>query len=163
VSRLERSKRVDASPDLVWAVLADFGRISAWVPLIQHSCLLSDQTDGVGAVRRVQIARQTLVERVVTWAPGRELAYDIEGLPPFVGTARNTWRLVAMGDDSTDVVLTTDIDTGPNPAKMLIAKKVLERMALASDLMLAGLAAAAPERRDSAPQDTRHDEVKEEA
>lgn len=144
MSRLERSTTVDAPPERVWEVLADFGAIATWVPMIQHSCLLSDQTERPGAVRRVQIARQTLVERVVTWRPGHELAYDIEGLPPIVGTARNTWRLSpAGGGERTDVALATEIDTGPNPVKLLVAKKVLERMALASELMLAGLAAAA--------------------
>lgn len=144
MSRLERSATVAAAPDRVWEVLADFGAIATWVPMIQHSCLLSEQTEHPGTVRRVQIARQTLVERVVTWRPGTELAYDIEGLPPIVGTARNTWRLTPAGDGgaSTHVVLTTEIETGPNPVKQLVAKKVLERMALASDMMLAGLANA---------------------
>jgi hypothetical protein len=125
----------------VWAVLADFGAIANWVPMIQHSCLLSEQIELPGTIRRVQIARQTLVERVVTWKPSRELAYDIEGLPPIVGTARNTWRLVPAAH-GTEVVLTTEIETGPNPVKVFVAKKVLERMAMASDSMLAGLATA---------------------
>lgn len=142
MSHLERTTTVAAPPERVWEVLADFGAIATWVPMIQHSCLLSEQTEHPGTVRRVQIARQTLVERVVTWRPTQELAYDIEGLPPIVGTARNTWRLTASADGAgTDVVLTTEIDTGTNPVKRLVAKKVLERMALASDMMLAGLTA----------------------
>jgi len=141
VSRLERSTTVAAPPERVWEVLADFGAIAEWVPMIQHSCLLSEQTEHPGTVRRVQIARQTLVERVVTWRPARELAYDIEGLPPIVGTARNTWRLTPFGG-GTDVTLTTEIETGPNPVKRFAAKKALERMATASDFMLAGLASA---------------------
>lgn len=145
MSRLERHAQVAAAPDRVWAVLANFGAISQWVPLIQHSCLLSEQTEGIGVVRRVQIARQTLVERVVTWQPEHELAYDIEGLPAVVGVARNTWRLVPANEGrSTDVVLVTELDPGRNPAKRLVSKKVLERMAFASEMMLAGLVAAAP-------------------
>lgn len=150
MSRLERSTTVAAPPDRVWAVLADFGALASWVPLIAHSCLLSEQTEHPGTVRRVQIARQTLVETVVVWRPGRELAYDIDGLPPIVGTPRNTWRLTADGD-ATHVALTTEIDTGHNPVKALVAKKVLERMALASDFMLAGLAATAPNLPSEAP------------
>lgn len=141
MSSLERSSTVAAPPERVWDVLADFGAIASWVPMIQHSCLLSEQTEHPGTVRRVQIARQTLVERVVVWRPAQELAYDIEGLPPIVGTARNTWRLTPV-DGGTHIVLTTEIATGPNPVKRLVATKVLERMALASDMMLAGLATA---------------------
>lgn len=136
--QLDKSLAIDASPAVAWSVLADFGAIASWVPLIGHSCLLSDQADGVGAVRRVQIARQVLVERVVTWEPERALAYDIEGLPPIVGTARNSWQLTPTAT-GTDVSLTTTIDTGTNPAKKFVANKVLERMSLASDMMLAGL------------------------
>lgn len=155
MSRLERATTVDAPPERVWEVLADFGAIATWVPMIQHSCLLSAQTERPGTVRRVQIARQTLVERVVTWRPREELAYDIEGLPPIVGTARNTWRLTGLGDGAgghTRVELTTEIDAGANPVKRLVARKVLERMALASDLMLAGLATAvAPAAQEDTP------------
>lgn len=138
MTAIERSATVDAAPGDVWAVLADFGALSTWVPMIQHSCLLSEQHEGVGTIRRVQIARQTLVERVTVWEPPHTLGYGIEGLPPMVGAARNTWR-ITPGTTGTDVVLTTEIDTGRNPAKTLIARKVLERMAVASELMLAGL------------------------
>jgi carbon monoxide dehydrogenase subunit G len=141
VSAVERTGTVAAPPDAVWTVLADFGGISEWVPMIQHSCLLSEQTDGVGTVRRVQVGMQTLVERVTTWNPPSELVYDIEGLPPIVGTARNSWRITPTRAGS-DVVLTTEIDTGRNPVKALIARKVLERMAVASEMMLAGLTSA---------------------
>lgn len=145
-----RTSHIAGSPEAIWEVLADFGAIAEWVPMIQHSCLLSEQTEHPGTVRRVQIARQTLVERVVTWRPARELAYDIEGLPPMVGTARNTWRLTPSGD-GTDVTLTTEIETGPNPVKRFAATKALERMATASDFMLAGLATAvAPAPEDPA-------------
>ena len=155
MSRLERSATVAAPPGRVWEVLADFGALANWVPMIQHSCLLSEQTDGTGTVRRVQIGRQALVERVVAWRPPQELAYDVEGLPPIVGTARTTWRLTPAGaepGDGTDVVLTTEIDTGPNPVKLFVARKVLERMGLAADLMLAGLGAAvAPAPQEESP------------
>lgn len=141
MSQAARSTTVDAPPQECWAVLADFGAISAWVPLIQHSCLLSETTGGPGAVRRVQIARQTLVERVVAWNPDERLAYDIDGLPPIVGTARNTWTLAPTPEGGTQVTLTTEIPTGRNPLKRFVAGKVLERMTLASEMMLAGLEA----------------------
>ena len=140
MSKLVRETVVPAPVESVWRVLADFGNISAWVPLVGHSCLLSEQTSGPGTVRRVQIARQALVERVTEWDEPRTLTYSIEGLPPMVGTATNRWRLDPAGA-VTEVNLTTEIVTGPNPAKRIVAAKALERMAIASDAMLAGLAA----------------------
>ncbi len=142
MSVMEKSTTIEASPRSVWMVLADFGALATWVPMMQHSCLLSDQTEGVGTVRRVQIGRQTLVERVNVWEPANVLAYAIEGLPPMVGAATNTWRITANATGC-DVKLTTEIHTGRNPVKTLIASKVLERMAVASESMLSALAATA--------------------
>ncbi|MFV0316693.1 MAG: SRPBCC family protein [Microthrixaceae bacterium] len=149
MTRLACASVIAAPPSVIWDALADFGNISRWVPLVQHSCLLSDQQGGAGAVRRVQIARQTLVERVTRWDAPESLAYTIEGLPPIVGTATNTWILTPAGE-VTEVTVTTAIETGFNPAKKLIASKVLERMSLASDAMLAGLNAEVA-RRGEAP------------
>lgn len=122
----------------IWSVLADFPVISHWVPLIQHSCTLSQQRSGVGAVRRVQIAQQTLVETVTVWEPDTQLSYTIDGLPPIVGTATNTWRL-EPSKRGVLVTLTTDIPTGRNPVRKLAATKALERMSIASNSMTSGL------------------------
>lgn len=154
MSSAERSITISAPPEACWAVLAEFGAISSWVPLVGHSCLLSEVTSGPGAVRRVQIARQALVERVVAWNPNERLSYDIEGLPPIVGRARNTWTLTPAPEGGTEVTLTTHIPTGRNPVKRFVAGKVLERMSLASQMMLAGLDTAATARAATSHADT---------
>ena len=46
----ERSGVIDAPPDRVWKLLADYGAIASWAPNVDHSCLLTDRADGVGAV-----------------------------------------------------------------------------------------------------------------
>ena len=134
-----RGTTVDASPDEVWAVLADFDRISHWAADVDHSSYLSDQTEGVGTVRRVQVGRTVLVERVTEWDPPRFLAYDLEGLPPVVGGATNRWALRADGS-GTAVLLTSTVDPGVNPPGRLVAPLLARRLAKASDGMLAGLA-----------------------
>ena len=142
MSSAEQTTTITAPPDEVWAVLADFGAIATWVPMIQHSCLLSDVETGPGAVRRVQIARQTLVERVTAWEPGRAPGLRHRGAP--ADRRHGEQHMDARspgGDDQTEVTLTTEIPTGRNPVKRLIAGKVLERMSLASQMMLAGLTA----------------------
>ncbi len=147
MSSIERSRAIAATPEEIWGVLADFGALATWVPLVQHSCLLSEQTDGVGTVRRVQLGPQTLVERVSTWEQPHTVSYAIEGLPPMVGAASNTWRITPAGSGC-DVTLTTEVETGRNPVKVLVAQKVLEKMSAASEFMLAGLAKAT-EQEDS--------------
>ena len=138
MSETVRTAVVAADADAVWAVLGDFGAISKWAPNVDHSCLMSEQTEGVGTVRRVQVGRSSLVERVVEWTPGLALAYSIEGLPPVIRTVVNTWSLMEMGS-GTRVSLTSQVNAGPRPPQQLIARIAAQRLARASETMLAGL------------------------
>jgi len=133
-------------PEDVWAVLADFGGISRWAPNVDHSCLTTSQREGAGAVRRVQVGRNALLERVVEWEPGERLAYAIVGLPPVVRAAVNTWSLEA-DSGATRVTLRTRVDTGPHPPQHLVARAIGRVMGKASVQMLAGLKAHLEEAR----------------
>lgn len=124
--------------DDVWAALADFGDMSRWAPKVDHSCLTTHDGDGVGAVRRVQVGRNALLEHIIAWEPGVRLAYSIEGLPPVIRSVVNTWTLTGA-DQSTTVTLTTRIDTGPRPPQQLVARVFGRAMAKTSRQMLAGL------------------------
>ncbi len=138
MTTVERTGLIGAPIDAVWDVLSDFAAISAWAPNVDHSCLMTEQADGVGTVRRIQTDRTTILETVENWEPGVTLSYRITGLPPVIKSVTNTWRLGASGD-STMVLLTTDIDTGPKPPQQVIAKAVGRRLAAASEQMIAGL------------------------
>ena len=140
MATIVRTRAIPAPPDAVWATLADFAAISAWAPNVDHSCLLSEQTEGVGTVRRIQTGRTTVVETVETYEPGRTLGYRITGLPPVVRTVTNTWVL-APAAGGTTATLTTEIDTGPRPPQKVAARVVGRVMGKASDQMLDGLAA----------------------
>lgn len=132
--------RIERSPDDVWVALADFGGISRWAPNVDHSCLTTEERAGVGTVRRVQVGRNALLERVVEWEPGQTLAYAIEGLPPVVRSVTNTWRLDGSGG-STTVTLTSRIDAGPRPPQKVAARVFGRVLAKASREMLTGLKA----------------------
>jgi len=122
----------------VWDALADFGEIVRWAPNVDHSCLMSSQTSGVGTVRRIQAGRRTLVERVVEWVPGQQLGYVIEGLPGIVRSLQSTWHLDERGP-RTVVSLTTAVDAGSRPPQRLIAKALARQLSKVSNQMLGGL------------------------
>jgi carbon monoxide dehydrogenase subunit G len=134
-----RSRHVPARPDVVWAVLADFGGLARWASDVEHSCLLRDDELDVGLARRVQVGRSTLVETLEVLEPGRRLAYRIEGLPPVLRRVANEWVLEPSGE-GTEVTLTTTVDAGARPPQRLIARLASVRFARASESMLAGLA-----------------------
>ena len=134
-----RTARIPVALEEVWAVLADFASIRRWAPDVEHSCALSTVTSGVGAVRRIQVGRTTLVERVVEWDEPRTLSYSIEGFPPVVRRVTNTWTLGPDGG-ATAVTLTGRIGVGPRPPHRVLARVLARRLGQAADGMLAGLA-----------------------
>lgn len=144
-----RSITIDRPRLVVWDRLAEFGAIADWADNVDHSCVMQRSGEGppagIGAVRRVQVGRRTLLERVVVWESPKELAYEIEGLPPVVTRAQNRWTLTGRGSGSTVVTLTTTIDCGPRPPQKLVARLLAERLAKDSETMLAGLAASIQE------------------
>ncbi len=141
MSEIRRVRTVAATPEAVWEVLADFGGIARWADNVAHSSLLrsADGPAGVGTIRRVQVGRNTLTERIVEAEEPNVLAYDIGGLPPRLQRANNRWALEPVGD-ATEVSLTTTIDLGPRPPQQLAARVVARVFARQSDTMLAGLA-----------------------
>ncbi|WP_445159635.1 SRPBCC family protein [Mycobacterium sp. Dal123C01] len=139
---IQRTRIIAARGQEVWNVLADFGAISSWADNVDHSCILSSGVDGapVGTTRRVQVKRDTLVERIIEFDPPHVLAYDIEGLPRLLRRVTNRWTLAASADDSSVVTLTSTVEIGPRPPQKLAERLVCRFMARQSDSMLAGLA-----------------------
>lgn len=122
---------IGRSRNEVWAALADFGAISSWASNVDHSSMVTAAAEGEGAARRVQVGRNALLERVIDWTPDHTLSYEIEGLPPMVRFASNTWRLRGNGDTTT-ATLTTAIDVGPRQLQRAIAWIVANAVARAS-------------------------------
>lgn len=143
VAAISRSRIIAASPRAVWDVLADFGALSSWAGNVDHSCLLEHGADGtgVGTSRRVQVGRDTLVERITEFDAPYALAYAIEGLPRRLRRVSNRWSLAPAGPDSTAVTLTSTVHIGTNPAAALAERAMCRFMSKQSDAMLTGLAA----------------------
>lgn len=140
MTTVRRHRTIGAPPADVWSALADFGGVSRWAANVDHSCVMTEQTSGIGTVRRVQTGHTTLIETAETWQKGESLSYTITGLPRMIRTAVTTWSLEASGD-RTVVTVRTDVDAGPRPSQRVIAKVIGRKFATAADEMLAGLAA----------------------
>ena len=136
---IERRRTIAASPEAIWDVLADFVAISSWVDNIDHSCILVQDAAPVGTTRRLQVGRDTLVERIVQFDPPRTLAYEIEGLPRRLRAVTNSWTLRPSGE-SCVVALTSTVEIGARPSQQLAERAVCRVLARQSDAMLAGLA-----------------------
>jgi carbon monoxide dehydrogenase subunit G len=137
---VSRTRTVHATPEQAWSVLADFDRIVEWAPSVDHSEAMTEPPFGVGAARRVQVGRLTLVETVTDWEEPSTLAYTLEGLPPFAARATNRWTLEPAGPDRTTVTVTADVTPGPRPPMRVAAAIGSRVLARGNDRLLAGLA-----------------------
>lgn len=138
MNETSETRTIAANPDEIWAELSDFAGIAKWAPNVDHSSLTTEQTEGVGASRRVQVGRTVLLETVSAWDPGHELSYTIEGLPPIVRSLTNTWTISGTSG-ATTVTLTTRIDTGPRPPQQLVGRIVARITGRTSRQMISGL------------------------
>lgn len=144
---MSRTRIVAAAPRAVWDVLADFGSISSWAGNVDHSCVLEHGVDGspLGMSRRVQVGRNTLVERITAFTPPGSngpsvLGYDIEGLPRRLRRLTNRWDVRPAGDGRTEVRVTSTVEIGDNLLARAVENVVCRAMAKQSKAMLTGLA-----------------------
>lgn len=142
MSRGTRSIDLPANPAEVWAVLAEYGDVARWAPNADESRLLSEQHEGVGAIREVVAGKYTLIERVIAWEPEAILGYDIEGLPSMIRHATNSWIVRPNGTGSS-VTLLTEVDAGRGLVGRFVAWLSVRSLDRAAKKMLGGLAAAA--------------------
>ncbi len=119
---IARSRTIAVGPRHAWDVLADFGSISSWAGNIDHSCILNRGSGAVGTTRRVQIGRNTLVERITEFDPTWALAYDVEGLPKLLRRFTNRWTLRAAQGGTTVVTLTSTVEIGSGPMHKLVER-----------------------------------------
>lgn len=133
------SRVVASTPSEVWDVLADYPGISRWASPVSHSSSLTTAAHGYGAVRRVQVGRNTLRERVIGWDADRRLSYVIEGLPKVVLRAVTTWTL-EPDDAGTRITVTNGVSTRPP----FLARPVGRRLGRATERLLADLCQSIP-------------------
>lgn len=144
---------VAAPVEAVWAVLADFDRLASWAQEIDHSCQLSERSDGVGTERRVQVKSNVVLERVTVWQPEERLAYEIVGLPNVVSSVVNEWTLKPDGN-RTRLALTAKVEPGPKPPMKLVARLLAKQMGSVNQRLLRDLAAAATRTASSGSANT---------
>jgi carbon monoxide dehydrogenase subunit G len=139
VAETRRTRTVAAEPQAIWDVLADFGAISGWADKVDHSCLLSPEAQDVrvATTRRVQVGRNTLVERITEFRPPSALAYDVEGFPRWL-RVNNRWTL-APSAGATSVTLVSTV-TVAGPLGRIVERVVVRASATMLDGLLTGLA-----------------------
>ncbi len=98
---------IAASPAAVWAVLADFGAIERWSPVVLKSYLTGDAGSGPGATRHCDLfPRGEVEERIDGWDEGRSLVIAVAPNGPMAAQT-STFTLVSSEDGATAAVTMT--------------------------------------------------------
>lgn len=124
--RVEGRATSTASPDEVFAVLADHERWPEWFPSVRKVTVLGP-AEGVGAKRRVAIPGGTVDEEFIVWEPGARWAFTaFAAKPRFMRSLVEDCRLERTPSGGTSISYTMYID--PVPLARPLLKLVAGRM-----------------------------------
>lgn len=113
-TRITTVVTVNATPDEVWAVLADNERWPEWFPAAKECRTTSDEAQGVGSTRWIHFDLFKVNERFVTWDPPRRWAFTLldANLPGIISVVEQA-LIEPAGDDKTVLTYVVAADVAP--------------------------------------------------
>ena len=109
--RVEARAESAASPDAVFAVLADHEHWPEWFPRVREVTVLGEQREGVGARRRVALRGMTVDEEFIAWDPGKRWAFTgYESRPRFTRALVEDCVLTPLPGGGTGITYTMYMD-----------------------------------------------------
>jgi uncharacterized protein YndB with AHSA1/START domain len=145
--RIEASSETAASPDAVFAVLADHERWPEWFTSVRDVTVLG-RGEGVGARRRVKIPGATVEEEFIVWEPGVRFAFTgIDFRPRITRSIVEDCRLTPRPGGGTAITYTQYLD--PPPLLRPLLTRLASRLRANNDQAMANLARRAEERGTS--------------
>lgn len=107
------SRETTASVTAIWGVLSQLNHLAAWAPGIESSSIVTEATEGVGVVRRVQNTQFGEIDQEMkTWEPDQSLSYVTKGSGPFAATY-TSYDIEASEGEHTKVTAELSFDLHP--------------------------------------------------
>lgn len=139
--RVEARAESTASPDKVFAVLADHERWPEWFPSLRDVKVLGP-AEGVGARRRVVIPGMTVDEEFIVWDPGARWAFTgYAARPRFTRSLVEDCVLTPLPGGGTAITYTMYMD--PVGVAGFVVKRSVGRMRKNNTQAMQNLAARA--------------------
>jgi hypothetical protein len=108
---LTASRATTASPEAVFAILADHERWPEWFAGVKRVTVLGP-AEGVGARRRVEVPGLVVEEEFIAWDVGQRWAFTGTASKPIVFRSLvEDCQLAARADGGTDVTYSMHLDT----------------------------------------------------
>lgn len=136
-AKVSQTRRIAASPDAVWAVVADHANWPTWFPGLKK-VVPGETAEGVGGSRTVHLTGMAVEEEFLAWDPGAHFAFTGTGATRgALESLVESVRLAADGDSATTVTYTVALKpSGPSIVGTVVAKIMKQ----ATGKGLAGLA-----------------------
>jgi hypothetical protein len=131
--RVTQSVTLPASPEAVFAELADPSRWVVWWPMLKRAAWVSSHTASVGAEREVDLGvLGRFRERMLMWEPGVRFAFTMtESTSPLAQQMAEDYRLIRLGPatrlDWTTAVVPTGLGRVAEPLFRMILAELFRR------------------------------------
>ena len=125
-AQLRKTRYIDAPIKDVWAIVADHGGMTQWMPMISHVELTKSNEDGEfaeGCERECQFGPDLLKEKIVFWDAPYGYAYKIADMH-LVRNHVGHIQLIPSGS-GTEVVWTQYFYANSNFAMNFISRKLM--------------------------------------
>ena len=116
MAKLTQQVQINVPKNKVWEILADFGNVSKWAPIITQSALIGSITQGVGTERFCEVIQMgRAIDKVLEWDEGNSIKFEIKGLPS-VNSFINKFSLKGEADQ-TEVTFDGEVDIAGTEAE----------------------------------------------
>ncbi len=129
--KLSASREMRATPDEVFAALADHETWPEWFAAITKVERLGEQSEGVGSKRRVHLGSRVVIdEEFIVWEPGKAWGFTVcESSPRVLKSLNELVSIQATGPDRVRVTYLMAMDP-TRPVGLLLragANKLVEK------------------------------------
>ncbi|MCZ6725563.1 MAG: SRPBCC family protein [Thaumarchaeota archaeon] len=135
MAKISQQVRINVPKNKVWEILADFGSVSKWGPIVNQSALISSSKQGVGTERSCDIQQVgSVTEKAIEWDEGNGYTFELKGVES-IKSMITKFSLSAEGDQ-TIITADTEFESAGGEAE----QKGLEHMVQGSlKLIVQGL------------------------
>lgn len=124
---LSESVEINATREVVWEALRDFGDVAAWAPYMRISHLVGKQETGIGTRRAMQHEFGFRFEEEVTaWLEVEGYDFDVFRAPWPLMDVRESWRMESAGPRTVSVTTRVVYKTRLGPLGTLLDAALIQ-------------------------------------
>ena len=107
MAKLSNQIRINVPKNKVWEILADYGNVAKWAPIVTQSALIGSSKQGVGTERSCEVQQfGSVTEKVLDWDEGNSMRYEIKGIP----SVNSMFTKLSLSSEADQTVVTGEME-----------------------------------------------------